>query len=178
MGKGNVKIMELSKVIKERRSVRHYNDKKLTREIIVDILEYAIMAPSAKNRQPWYFVVVQNQNKKEYIADLLEYNGGTETQLTSNVIRECAALVLVFADIEDMIMDVVSVGACIENMILRAKDLNVASLWIGFVLKIEEELKREFNLDKHLVSCVALGYTNHFPSKRPRKALEEVSEWF
>ena len=169
--------MELSKVIEERRSVRHYNNKKLERKTIKDILAYAIMAPSAKNRQPWYFVVVEDQDKKEYIADLLEKNSSDEAKMTCNVIRECSALVLVFADIEDQVMDVVSVGASIENMILKARDLDVASLWIGFILKIEEELKEEFNLDKKLISCVALGYTDHFPSKRPRKTLSEVSEW-
>ena len=42
--------MELSKVIEERRSVRHYNDKKLDRKIIEDILNNAILAPSAHNR--------------------------------------------------------------------------------------------------------------------------------
>ena len=169
--------MEFSTVIEERRSVRHYNNKKLERKTVEDILKYAIMSPSAKNRQPWYFVVVEDQNKKEYIADLLEQKSSDEVKMTCNVMRECSTLVLVFADIEDMIMDVVSVGASIENMILRARDLDVASLWIGFILKIEKELKKEFNLNKRLVSCIALGYTDHFPSKRPRKTLFEVSEW-
>lgn len=169
--------MELGKVIEDRRSIRSFNDKVLAKDIIVDILNYAILAPSAKNRQPWYFVVVEDQNKKEYIADLLEQKSSDEVKMTCNVMRECSTLVLVFADIEDMIMDVVSVGASIENMILRARDLDVASLWIGFILKIEKELKKEFNLNKRLVSCIALGYTDHFPSKRPRKTLFEVSEW-
>ena len=48
--------MELSKVMEERRSVRHYNDKKLDKRIVCDILNYGIMAPSADNRQPWHFV--------------------------------------------------------------------------------------------------------------------------
>ena len=169
--------MELNKVIEERRSVRHYNNKKVENEKIVDILRYAILSPSAKNRQPWYFVVIENQSRKEQIADLLEQNSSEEAKMTCQVMRECSHLVLVFADIEDVIMDVVSVGASIENMILRARDLDVASLWIGFILKIEEELKKEFHLNKKLISCVALGYTDHFPRQRPRRSLYEVSEW-
>lgn len=170
--------MELTKVMEERRSVRHYNDKKLDRKTIVDILNYGIMAPSAHNRQPWHFIVVEDQAKKENIANALEHSSDDPVIVTCNVIRECSALVLVFADITEEVMDVQSVGACIENMVLRAKDLDVASLWIGYILRIEKELQKEFSCNKKLIAAVALGYTDHFPSKRPRKTLEEVSEWY
>lgn len=170
--------MELSKVMEERRSVRHYNDKELDRKTIEDILNYAIMAPSAHNRQPWYFVVVRDTLKKEDIALMLAEHGDDSVMMTCNVIRDCQALVLVFADITEEIMDIQSVGACTQNMVLRAKDLDVASLWIGYILKIEKELQREFSCDKKLIAAVALGYTDHFPSKRPRKSLDEVCEWW
>ena len=170
--------MELSKVMEERRSVRHYNDKNLDKRIVCDILNYGIMAPSAHNRQPWHFIVVDNLNLKKEIGDALENKMGDIAKVTSDVIRDCSALVLVFADIEDEVMDIQSVGACIENMILRARDLDVASLWIGYILEIEKELQKEFSLEKKLIAAVGLGYTDHFPSKRPRKMIEEVTEWW
>ncbi len=169
--------MEFSKVLEERRSVRNYNNKALLPDTIKNILEYAILAPSAHNRQPWYFVVIQNQDKKKKIGDTLEEKMGLEGKKTCDVIREAQALILVFADIEDTIMDLVSVGASIENMILKARDLGVASLWMGYILNIEDEVKKMVGVDKKLVSAVALGYTLSFPSKRPRKDLEEVSYW-
>ena len=167
--------MEFSKVLEERRSVRKYNDLSLSKGTIKTILEYAILAPSAHNRQPWYFVVVQNQDKKKEIGDILEEKMGPQGKKTSDVIRDAQVLVLVFIDIEDEVMDLVSVGASIENMVLKARDLDVASLWIGYILNIREEVKRIVKVNKKLVSAVALGYTNAFPSKRPRKELEEVS---
>lgn len=170
--------MELSKVIEERRSVRHFDDRKLKKEIIQDILNYAILSPSAHNRQPWYFVVIQDKKLKDEIGDCLQNKMGDISIVTSNVIRECSCLVLVFANIEDEIMDVISTGACIENMVLRARDLDVASLWIGYILNIEKEIQEKFNISNKLVSAVALGYTTHFPSKRPRKSLDEVCIWF
>ncbi len=170
--------MELSKVMEERRSVRHFNDKVLDRSIIEDILGFAILAPSAHNRQPWHFVVVRDSLKKEDIALMLADYGDASIMTTCNVIRDCSALVLVFADITEEVMDVQSVGACIENMVLRARDLDVASLWIGYILKIEKELQREFSTEKKLIAAVVLGYTDHYPSKRPRKTIEEVTEWW
>ena len=170
--------MELSRVMEERRSVRHYNGKKIDRKTIEDILNYGIMAPSAHNKQPWHFIVVEDQTKKESIANVLEHSSDDPVMVTCNVIKECSALVLVFADIIDEVMDIQSVGACIENIVLRAKDLDVASLWIGYILRIEKELQEQFSCDKKLIAAVALGYTDHFPSKRPRKTLDEVSEWY
>ena len=170
--------MELGKVIENRRSIRSFNDKVLAKDIIVDILNYAILAPSAKNRQPWYFVIVQNKDLKQKIGDSLYKKMDDVSKTTSNVIKDCQALVLVYADIEDMVMDTVSVGAGIENMILRATDLGVASLWIGFILNIEEELSKNLQINKKLISAVAFGYTDTIPLKRPRKPLEEVSRWY
>ncbi len=50
--------MELKDVIKTRRSVRKYKSKPVSKEIILELLEAASLAPSATNRQPWEFVVV------------------------------------------------------------------------------------------------------------------------
>ena len=91
--------MELSQVMEERRSVRHYNDKKLDQKIVEDILNYAILSPSAHNRQPWHFIVIENQGLKKEIGDLLQSKMGDIAQVTSNVIRESQVLILVFADI-------------------------------------------------------------------------------
>ena len=85
---------------------------------------------------------------------------------------------MVFADIEDDVMDIQSVGACIENMILRATDLGIGSLWVGYIVKLEKELQKLFNKDKKLIAGVALGYTDTNPKERPRKTLEEVLEWY
>ena len=121
---------------------------------------------------------MQNKDLKQKIGDSLYKKMGDVSKTTSNVIKDCQALVLVYADIEDMVMDTVSVGAGIENMILRATDLGVASLWIGFILNIEEELSKNLQIDKKLISAVAFGYTDTIPLKRPRKPLEEVSRWY
>lgn len=170
--------MELSKVIKERRSVRHYNNKNLTKSTIEDILNFAILSPSAHNRQPWYFVVIQNQSMKEEISQMLLDEGKEAVKMTCDCLKNAQALVLVFANITEELMDVVSVGASIENMLLRARDLDVASLWVGYILKIEKALQQKFALNKKLIGAVCLGYTDHFPSPRPRKTLDEVSAWY
>lgn len=164
-------------MINNRRSIRHYIEKTIDKKDIESILESGILAPSAKNRQPWHFIIIKRDlDLKGKIADLLEENL-PEAALTSEVIRTCDTIIMVYADIEDTILDVQSVGACIENMILKATDLGISSLWIGYTLKIEAELKELLNTDKTLIATLALGYSEAKPKPRPRKTLESVSIW-
>lgn len=164
-------------MIESRRSIRHYTDKEIDKKDIESILNSGILAPSAKNRQPWHFIVIkEDKDLKKDIANLLEEKL-SEASLTSEVIRTCDSIIMIYADIENTILDVQSVGACIENMILKATDLGISSLWIGYTLQIEEELKEKLNIDKTLIATLALGYSENKPKPRPRKSIEEVTIW-
>ena len=59
--------MDIIKAIEDRRSIRKFQDKVVPKEIIERILELATKAPSGKNRQPWRFVVLQNNSKDELV---------------------------------------------------------------------------------------------------------------
>ena len=62
--------MELNEVIDKRRSIRKYINKKISKEVVECLIDNARLAPSAKNRQPWNFVVVQDTIKNK-IADMM-----------------------------------------------------------------------------------------------------------
>ena len=64
--------MELKETVRNRRSIRKFDSKKLDKSIIEEILYYASLAPSGKNRQPWRFVVIQEHTElKNKIADIM-----------------------------------------------------------------------------------------------------------
>ncbi len=171
--------MELSKVIENRRSIRHFNNEEIKKEEIAEILKYGTLAPSAKNRQPWNFVVIYNdKDLKKKIADILK-NKYEAAALTSEVIATSQALILVYGEIDDLIFDVQSIGACIENMCLKAYDMNIGSLWIGFILQIEKELQELLNTpSKHkLIAALALGHYDHNPSPKNRIDYQNITVW-
>ena len=56
--------------IKARRSIRSFKNDSISKEIVDDILNCGRLAPSAKNRQPWYFVITSGQTKYK-IADMM-----------------------------------------------------------------------------------------------------------
>lgn len=53
--------MEFLTLCKNRRSVRGYKDKKVERELIEQCIDAALLAPSARNSQPWKFIVIDEE---------------------------------------------------------------------------------------------------------------------
>lgn len=67
--------------IENRRSIRKFSDKDVPNSIIKYIIESGTKAPSAKNRQPWKFIVVQGDSKQEMIS---AFEKGLEKEITSD----------------------------------------------------------------------------------------------
>ncbi len=74
----------------------------------------------------------------------------------------------------DMV-DIQSIGASIQNMLLEATDLGIGSLWICDVYFGYEELCTWVGEKGELVAAVSLGYADHTPRMRPRKPVDEVT---
>lgn len=64
----NTKNTSLLELIQARRSIRRYSAQPVPREWIQQMLNAAIWAPSAHNRQPWRFVVIEQSDTKEHLA--------------------------------------------------------------------------------------------------------------
>ncbi|MCX7857179.1 MAG: nitroreductase [Deltaproteobacteria bacterium] len=64
--------MELKEAIKKRKSIRAFREDPIPREILREILEYAINAPSAINLQPWEFIIVSGEERKRLSRKLLK----------------------------------------------------------------------------------------------------------
>ncbi len=185
--------MEMIDAISQRRSIRKYTDEKVSKEHILDILAAARLAPSAKNRQPWLFSVLEGKNKDKVADMMIEYtvkndkvlenNSGeykSSIAFTANIIKEAPILILAFC-LDDKIWeesDTLSIGGAIQNICLRATDLGLGSLWIADTYCVARDIAKLFNHeDLKLISAISIGYKNQEPKMRPRKDLEEIIEW-
>ena len=201
--------MTFDEIVKERNSCRTYLPVAISDETIQKIVEAGRLAPSAKNKQPWKFVCVKtdfkNPNKSKKIASILsdyyikninnpeKMKGAGSVFATSKILADCPAIIFVFEDSEEIdrnsvesISDVLSIGACVEHMVLKATELGLGSLWICdtiYVHKeiaeyIQEELKNsgeEFVFDgDRLICAVAIGQRGEEKYARPRKALGDI----
>lgn len=192
-------------MIAERRSIRKYNSQGVNREQIETIVEAARLAPSAKNRQPWKYIVYTEKEKgklldvmekalkKEQIEHTLlpQSAFGLEDAFhTLRIMREAPVIIIVIntngrSPYEPVnadqrvaeICDSLSIGASIENMLLKATDLGLGTLWIANTCFAYKDLVRFIKEPGQLIGAVALGYADEHPNPRPRKKLEDILEY-
>jgi nitroreductase len=184
--------------IAARRSIRKFKEDDLPEEALRKILTAGGQAPSGKNRQPWRFVVVRGAKRAEMVAVLREAierfaSRGEDTgstRWTADVMEKAPVTVFAFnphgtdpwrtRSVDQAfqeLVDVQSVGAAIENMLLAAQDLGIGSLWIADVLYAVDELKHWTGEEGQLVAAVCFGYPDERPDARPRKPLSEIARW-
>lgn len=188
-----------------RRSIRKFSDKPVARELIEQIILAGIVAPSAKNRQPWKYIVFGGEAKNELLTQMecgieREESGAArlphsqkgipDAKYTLKVMKQAPVIIIVlnenggspFAEInaDDRITemcDLLSIGASIENMLLRATELGLGTLWIANTCYAYDELTDFLGTESQLAGAIALGYADETPAARPRKSLDAVAEF-
>ena len=193
------------KEILERRSIRKYENKALSLDLLKKIIGAALKAPSAKNRQPWKFIVLVSEEKDKFVQVMrqgIERERVTKVLLpnssnyisaakhTATIIEQAPVLIVVcnpsghslYEDLtpEEKIYeraDMQSIGAAIQNMLLEATSLGIGTLWICDTYFAYDDLKDYFCDKGEIIAAVTLGYPAEYPSERPRKDWDEVVEF-
>lgn len=192
--------MDVMEAINRRRSIRKFKSDPISEDVIRTILIAGIKAPSGRNRQPWEFVVVTGDKRLEMVRIMREgiqiHKAEHEAERiksverSANIMEQAPVTIFIFnpygkqpwqeKTTEQQLaetIDVQSVGAAIQNMILAATSLGLGSLWICNVYFAYKELCQWLKKDCQMVAALALGYPDENPPMRPRKDLEEVSVW-
>ncbi len=74
-------------------------------------------------------------------------------------------------------IDTLSIGGAVENILLRAQELGIGTLWVGETYWAYEELEQYLNRPGQLVCAIALGYADETPAARPRRELKQIVEY-
>lgn len=180
--------------IQNRRSIRKFKSDDIPNNIVEDILNCGRLAPSAKNRQPWFFVIVKNDIKNKIADMMINYTINNDETIekkkigyvstvnpTADVIKQAPILILIFKEKNNnwIIGDNLSIGACVENMCLRATELNLGTLWIRDIIYVAEDVAEMLGHgDLELNCAVSLGIANQNPKQRARKNLNDIVEWY
>lgn len=177
--------MSVKKIIAQRRSVRRYLDKPIEREKILTCLEAARLAPSADNVQPWRFLVVDDPELKDELAN----NVFSGIYSVSKFAAKAPVLIMILArldilanrigkQIQGVNFYLIDSGIAGEHIVLQAEELGLGTCWIGWfnsrkarkILGIQKKYK--------IVSFLSMGYYEKKPSReKKRKNLEDIA-WF
>lgn len=156
--------MNFLDLAKKRYSVRNFEKKELNKNDIEKIILAASLAPSACNKKPWKFIVIDDENLKLELCKKA-FNTPTVNSFVKNsatIIVACSKtnfLVHKFCGfLQNIEYNLLDMGASIQNLILQATELGIGSCWIGWFneKKIKKLLKIPFNYK--VVSLIALGY--------------------
>lgn len=118
--------MEFKELIKQRSSVRSYEDKVVSRDIIETILDAGRLAPSAKNLQPWYFVVVQDEN----LEKVKKCYGREWISVVSTIIVICADYKNSWIRADGKNHADIDCAIAIDHMTLSAAEKGLGTCWI------------------------------------------------
>ena len=151
--------MELKDVLLKRRSIRKFKKDEISNEIIDELMHAAMSGPSACNRRPWDFYVIKNQVMLEKVKKATLF-GRMEAPLAIVVcgnLTRALPMQLSSYWIQDC-------SAAAENILLRATDLGLGSVWCGVhpQKKAEEKLRNCLELnDKQIpLNIIWIGYPN------------------
>jgi nitroreductase len=176
--------MNLVDGLKKRRSIRKFTDKKITTELIKEIVDIAAFAPSWKNSQTTRYVLVLDEGLKNVIADDCMMN----FEFNQNTVNSAPALVVVttvnkrsgyerdgsFTTSKETHWQSFDAGIATQSLCLAAFEKGLGTVIMGIF--DEEKIKEALAIDENqsVSAIVAIGYADEAPEAPKRKNSDEL----
>ncbi|MDX2511992.1 MAG: nitroreductase family protein [Desulfobacterales bacterium] len=186
--------------IRMRHSIRQFSDEPVSEEDINTILEAANQAPSAHNQQSWRFVVVQGDKRLE-LSELVAEKSRDYPKPSSSLLRMAARSIasspvtIAVANTGDLIehgtdlfkvdreiafdffrtMEIQSSAAAVENLLLAATSLGLASVWLGVLFLIKKDVLAFLGEPGgEFMAVIPIGYSSQESSGPSKRSLDYV----
>lgn len=187
---------EVIKTIFERRAVRKYKDKPVSKEIIEQLLDVGRMAPSAINKQPWKFYVVTSKEDiqlfsreivkvglksipslgiknvaKAVVSGITHLSHGIDFLKAKDPVFHGAPVVIFITAPKDNEWAGLDIGMCSQNIMLAAKSLGLDSCPVGFgkfIEKAKDYSKLNIPSTDQVHLAIIIGYGDESPEIHER----------
>ena len=189
-------LNETLQVIENRHSIRLFTKQEVSDDDINVLLQAANEAPSAHNQQSWRFIVMRNQKRQE-LSRLVTSKSSNFPRPASTLLRMAARsiagapAIIAIANSGDLIrhgtqlfkvekdmahdffrtMEIQSSAAAVENLLLAATSLGLATVWLGILYLIKDDVLEFLGEPKgEFMAVVPVGYaatSSNGPQKQP-----------
>ena len=186
---------EVIKNIFDRRAVRKYQNKVVSKDLIEQIIDAGRMAPSALGKEPWkFYIVTSKEDIKLYSKDIIKEGINLSDMGIKKVFKAIVSSITHLSSVVDFFKEddpvfhgapvlifitakaddewaALDVGMCAQNMLLAAKSLGLDSCPIGFATYIEKTthfVKLDIPKDEKVYLAVIIGYGNESPKLHER----------
>ena len=180
--------MELDKAISSRKTIRKFQNKSVPDNYLYEIIQSAMLAPSAKNRQPWRFYILDDNQKNDITNMMYEWaseNKDIHTSIkgSANQMKTANKAIIIYTPNYHSKNkktyykkpDYLSLGAAIENMNLKCFDLGLGCTWLCDTLYIENEINNYLKIDDlEQVSTLIIGYPEEVPERSERFPIDKL----
>ena len=166
--------MEFYDVVAARRSVRAFRPDPIGDDILSRVLDAARLAPSAKNIQPWKFVIAHDPGIITELANAC--NNQHFIAQAPVVICGCADEAVCYRGMGGYWNSwAVDLAIALEHIMLAAAAEGLGTCWIGSFQ--ESEVRRVLAIPDTIkpVGLTPLGYPARIPNPRPRKTLADIT---
>ena len=169
--------MDILKAVRERRSIRDFQKREISKDLVDKLIDALIWAPSAGNLQARKFYFIKDESiKKQIAAAALKQHFIAEAPL---VIIGCTDTRIAYKYEERGInlYSIQDVACSLMGMMLVAHDNGLGSVWVGAFH--EDIVSNILRLPRHLrpVAIVSVGYPSKIPSPPPRVSTQEAVEF-
>ena len=197
-------VLAVFDFFKNRRSIRTYSSKEVSKGVLFRILEATAWAPSAHNAQPWRFIVVTNAAVKRKLAENLASSWDADLNLegvsTEKRVRltgtsierftNAPIVIIVCLTRENMnrypdkrrqkiehIMAIQGVAAAIENMLLAVHAEGLGSCWFCAPLFCQNTVRKVLKIPSFIEpqALITIGYPAERLAPPKRKTVEEIA---
>ncbi|MCP8318712.1 MAG: nitroreductase family protein [Candidatus Methylarchaceae archaeon HK01B] len=190
------------KIVKSRRSIKKLKPDPISRDLIEEMIDVAISAPSAHNAQPWRFIVITDQDLKDRLVkamlrswrDDLSKNEVSDMEIERLIVSSkkrtlnASILILACLTMEDMdkymdgrrnfeyIMAVQSVSAAIQNLLLAIHVKGLGGCWRCAPLFCTEVVREVLDIPESYYpqAIIEVGYPVEKVKMPPRKPLKDI----
>ena len=162
--------------IMTRTSIRDYTDQAISADTVETLLRAGMAAPSAVNKQPWHFIVV---NKKEKLMEL------ASTNPYAKMLEKAPLAIVVCGDMSKALEGdarafwVQDCSAATENILLAAHALGLGAVWTGLYPNMERvnAVSEVLNLTDNIIPLctVVIGYPAEQPQPKDKWNPDNVS---
>jgi len=179
--------MTFGELLENRRSIRRYQDRPVSVQVVQELIRESTLAPSAGNEQPWKFVIVHGQDRIEKLSDeskknILsriaanpeDYAKKYERMLSNesfNVFYNAPCLVLILgsSDLKNLYVDC---ALAASYFMMAAASRGLGTCWVNLGAEIHDaEMRAELGIPDHctIVAPIILGYPARIPPVPKRK---------
>lgn len=162
--------------IATRTSIRDYEARPVEKEKIEKMLRAAMAAPTAMNKQPWHFVVVDQRNVLDALAGANPY---------AKMLKKAPLAIVVCGNTDKMIEGggrdfwIQDASAATENLLLAAHAMGLGAVWTGAYPSEERciSISKVLSLSDNLVplNMIVVGYPAEHPQPKQKFKEENVS---